>query len=104
MRGGGGKINVCHNACLLISNKIFAMAKLHLFFVNNKCFAFFMEIILSHACSLLLFTPSCAFFHIALNLGLLQTNMYISARIIGTIDNGECYSTSIIDRAKFSLF
>ena len=45
MRGGGGKINVCHNACLLISNKIFAMAKLHLFFVNNKCFAFFIEII-----------------------------------------------------------
>ena len=34
-RPGGGKINVCHNACLLISNKIFAMAKLHLFFVNN---------------------------------------------------------------------
>lgn len=44
---GGGKINVCHNACLLIINKVFAMAKLHLFFVNNKHFAFFIEIFLS---------------------------------------------------------
>ena len=36
---------------------------------------------------MLLFTPSCAFFHIALNLGLLQTYMYISARIIGKADS-----------------
>ena len=45
--GGGGKINVCHNACLLIINKVFAMTKVHLFFVNNKHFAFFMGIFLS---------------------------------------------------------
>lgn len=44
---GGGKINVCHNACLLIINKVFAMTKVHLFFVNNKHFAFFMGIFLS---------------------------------------------------------
>ena len=46
-RPGGGKINVCHNACLLIINKVFAMTKVHLFFVNNKHFAFFMGIFLS---------------------------------------------------------
>lgn len=46
-QAGGGKINVCHNACLLIINKVFAMTKVHLFFVNNKHFAFFMGIFLS---------------------------------------------------------
>ena len=57
-----------------------------------------------HAFSLLIFTLSCAFFHIGINLGLLQTYVYISARIIRMIDNGECNSISIIGRASFSLF